>query len=494
MTVSLPNAVVPAALSDSACASAERLVTTRKTMPTLLVVEDEPVLARNLVAAFSRPGLFDVVHAPRLAAARELVADKLPDVALLDLRLPDGSGLDLLEWLRARDLDLPVIMMTAYSSVPEAVRALQLGACDYVAKPLDLDEIQRKVEQAIRNTRRGREVSYYRQREIASHGILGESAAMVRMRGLVERLARMTGAAGGAAPTVLLMGETGTGKGHVARALHAGSGRSDGPFVEINCAALPEQLVEAELFGHERGAFTDAKVARAGLFETADGGTLFLDEIGHMPVAVQAKLLKVIEEKTVRRLGGTVARRVDVQIVAATSRDLAAAVARGEFPEDLYQRLSVAVLQIPPLRDRDADVLLLARAFLHDACRRYGVPMRPIGPAAEAALLHHRWPGNVREVANVMERVVLFSDANPVEVDDLGLPLAASTPGAVAVAPSGEVQVTFPDAGLSLEAVERAVVGSAMSKAGGNQSAAARLLGVTRDVLRSRLQKYGLDT
>ena len=482
----------PLSWSDDACAERAALPTNGVAMPTLLVVEDEPVLARNLVAAFSRPG-FEVVHAPRLATARELVAEKVPDVALLDLRLPDGSGLELLEWLRARDLDLPVVMMTAYSSVREAVRALQLGACDYVAKPLDLDEIQRKVEQALENARRGREVSYYRQREITSHGILGESAAMVRMRGLVERLARMTGPAGSPAPTVLLIGETGTGKGHVARAIHAGGGRSAGPFIEINCAALPEQLVEAELFGHERGAFTDAKSARAGLFETADGGTIFLDEIGHMPAAVQAKLLKVIEEKTVRRVGSTTARRVDVQIVAATSRDLAAAVARQEFPEDLYQRLSVAVLHIPPLRERDRDVVLLARAFLADTCRRYGVPPRTLSPAAEEALLGHRWPGNVREVANVMERVVLFSDAAAVEPADLGLPVPATAPGAVSVAPSGEVQVEFPDAGLSLEAVERAVVVSAMRKAGGNQSAAARLLGVTRDVLRSRLQKYGLE-
>ncbi len=251
--------------------------------------------------------------------------------------------------------------------------------------------------------------------------------------------------------------------------------------------------MEAELFGYEKGAFTDAKTARAGLFETAEGGTLFLDEIGHISAALQAKFLKVIDEKMVRRVGATAARRVDVQIIAATNRDLDAAVRLGEFREDLYQRLSVALLRIPPLRERDGDAVHLARTLLDSACRRYGVAARTLSPAAEAAIAAYGWPGNVRELGNCMERVVLFSDTNPVSPDDLGLPALTPTTGHVAVAPSGEIQIDFPANGLSLEAVERALLVRALTQASGNRSGAARLLGISRDTLRYRLEKFGLD-
>jgi DNA-binding NtrC family response regulator len=316
--------------------------------------------------------------------------------------------------------------------------------------------------------------------------------AAERLRGLVARLARMTGGPGAPAPTMLLLGETGSGKGHVARALRAAGGRRDGPFIEVNCTALPENLIEAELFGHERGAFTDAKTARVGLFETADGGTIFLDEIGHISPALQAKFLKVIEEKKVRRLGASAERAVDVQVIAATSRDLEAAVRLGGFREDLYQRLCVAVMRIPPLRERERDALLLARSFLDESTRRYGAAPRSFAPDAEAAILAYSWPGNVRELANTMERLVLFSDADPVQAADLGLSPTAAPAGRVAVAPSGQVQIEMPDGGLSFEAVERALLDAALAKAGGNQSAAARLLGVSRDTLRYRMEKYGL--
>src|SRR5262245_57395156 len=232
-----------------------------------------------------------------------------------------------------------------------------------VLKPFDLDEIRLRVERAVGAARAQREIAYYREREAGTTTILGDSPAMARLRDLVGRLTRAT-APRGAAPTVLLLGETGSGKGHVARAIHASGGRRDGPFIEVNCTALPEQLVEDELFGHERGAFTDAKAARPGLFETADGGTIFLDEIGHVALPLQAKFLKVVEEKTVRRIGASAARPVDVQVIAATSRDVEAAVKLGEFREDLFQRLSVAVVRIPPLRERADDAVALARVFL----------------------------------------------------------------------------------------------------------------------------------
>jgi DNA-binding NtrC family response regulator len=460
-------------------------------MATLLIVEDEPILARNLSQAFSRRG-FEVRTAGTAAEAAQAVAAVPPDVVLLDLRLPDGSGLDVLADLMAVDPELPVIMMTAYGSVADAVQAMQRGARDYVQKPLDLDEIRLKVERALGGARQRREVAYYRERASAAGQILGESPAIERVRALVERIAAATGGPGGQAPTVLLLGATGSGKGHLARALHAAGGRRGGPFIEVNCTALPENLVEAELFGHEKGAFTDAKTAHAGLFETADGGTIFLDEIGHISLPLQAKFLKVIEEKTIRRVGGTAVRRVDVQVVAATSRDLEAAVRLGEFREDLHQRLAVAVLRIPPLRERGRDAVLLAHTFLDDVRRRYGAPPRRLSPAAENAIAAYGWPGNVRELLNTLERVVLFSDADPVEPADLGLAPAVAGSGAVTAAPSGEVRIEFPEGGLSLEAVERALLVSALAKAGGNQSAAARLLGVSRDTLRYRLEKYGL--
>ena len=460
-------------------------------MHTLLIVDDEALLARSLAKLFSRLG-FETQHAGTIADAKRMVEAASADIVLLDLRLPDGSGLDLLGALLSKDADLPVIMMTAYGSVSDAVHAMQRGARDYVQKPFDLNEIQLKVEHALRGTRERREISYYRERGAAAGAILGESPSAERLRALVTRIGHMTSGAGAPAPTVLLLGETGSGKGHVARALHASGGRHDGPFIEVNCTALPENLIEAELFGYEKGAFTDAKTARAGLFETAEGGTLFLDEIGHISPALQAKFLKVIEEKVVRRVGANAARRVDVQIVAATNRDLEAAVRLNEFREDLYQRLSVAVIRIPPLREREGDAARLGRALLEDTCRRYGAVPRVLSAEAEAALAQYPWPGNVRELANTMERVVLFSDSDPVRIDDLGLPTTSTAGGTVAVTPSGDIRIDFPDNGLSLEAVERALIVRALDKASGNQSAAARLLGISRDTMRYRLEKFGL--
>ena len=461
-------------------------------MATLLLVEDEAVLARNLVKLLSREG-FAVQHAATLAEARRLAEAESIDVALVDLRLPDGSGFDLLDQLIAADPGRPVIMMTAHGSVADAVHAIKAGAADYIQKPFELDEIGVKLDQALRGARERREISYYRQRGAAAASILGEAPAAQRLRQLVERLARSTAGPGSPAPTVLLLGETGSGKGHVARALHAAGGRRDGPFIEVNCTALPEALFEAELFGYEKGAFTDAKTARAGLFETAEGGALFLDEIGHVSPALQGKFLKAIEEKTVRRIGATATRTVDVQVIAATNRDLDAAVRLGEFRADLFQRLSVAVIRIPPLREREGDAVALARTFLAEGFRRYAVPPRELSPEAEAAIARYGWPGNVRELANAMERVVLFGDRDPVPADDLGLPTDAAASGRVAPGPSGEVAIDFPPEGLSLEAVEKALLVRALAQAAGNQSAAARLLAISRDTLRYRMDKYGLE-
>jgi DNA-binding NtrC family response regulator len=459
-------------------------------MPTLLVIEDEAVLARNLTKAFSRQG-FTVLHAGTLGEGLRAVEESHPEVVLMDLRLPDGSGIDALPQVLALDPDAAVVMMTAYGSVADAVKAMQLGARDFVLKPFTLDEIGLRVERAVGAARAQREIAYYRGRDVSGATILGESPAMERLRGVVGRLARAIGPRGTPAPTVLLLGETGSGKGHVARAIHTSGGRRDAPFIEVNCTALPEQLVEAELFGHERGAFTDAKQARPGLFETAEGGTIFLDEIGHVPLSLQAKFLKVVEEKTVRRVGATATRQIDVQVVAATSRDVEAAVQLGEFREDLYQRLSVAVIRVPPLRERGDDAVVLARTFIEQASRRYGMAARRLSPAAEEAIRSYAWPGNVRELQNTMERVVLFTDSDPVAEQDVGVAKAA-TRATIGVSPAGDVRIDLPETGLSLEAVERALLVAALERAGGNQSRAARLLGVSRDTLRYRMEKHGL--
>ena len=461
-------------------------------MPTLLLVEDEAVLARHLVTLLSHAG-YEVHHAGSLADAHGILAATPLDAALLDMRLPDGSGLDLLTTLIAADPGLPVIMMTAYGSVADAVGAMKSGAVDYVQKPFEPDEICVKLEHGLRGARQRREISYHRGRSGATGTILGDSPAAERLRQLVERIARSTSGPGSPAPTVLLLGETGSGKGHVARALHAAGGRRDGPFIEVNCTALPETLVEAELFGYEKGAFTDAKTARAGLLETADGGTLFLDEIGHISPALQGEFLKAIEEKTVRRIGASAMRKVDVQIIAATNRDLEAAVRLGEFREDLYQRLSVAVIRIPPLREREGDAVRLAHTFLAEGFRRYAIAPRQLSTEAESAIARYAWPGNVRELANAMERIVLFGDRDPVPAEDLGLSPHPAAVAAIGHAPSGEVTIDFPPQGLSLEAVEKALLLRALAQAGGNQSAAARLLAISRDTLRYRMEKYGLE-
>jgi DNA-binding NtrC family response regulator len=280
-------------------------------MPTLLIVEDELVLARNLSKAFIRNG-FEVHQAGTIAEAKGILASTTTDVALIDLRLPDGTGLDLLDALMASDPDLPVVMMTAYGSVADAVDAMHRGARDYVQKPLDLEEVRIKIEHALSGARQGREISYYRKQAAGAGAILGGSSTAEQLRSLIVRVARMTSGPRAPAPTVLLLGETGSGKGHCARALHAAGGRRDGPFIEVNCTALPDSLVESELFGYEKGAFTDARTARAGLFETAEGGAIFLDEIGHLSPPLQSKFLNVIEDKVVRRIGASAARRVDV--------------------------------------------------------------------------------------------------------------------------------------------------------------------------------------
>jgi DNA-binding NtrC family response regulator len=384
--------------------------------------------------------------------------------------------------------------MTAFASVEDAVQAIKLGARDYLQKPMHLDDLRHAVTRALEEARLQREVTYYRQKEsrgAALDGLLGRCPTIEALRAKIHRLCSLPADAN--PPTVLIVGETGSGKGLLARVLHYNGPRANKPFIEVNCAAIPDNLVEAELFGYERGAFTDAKTSKEGLFQAADGGSLFLDEIGCLGIALQVKILKAIEDKTVRPLGARAERKVDIQIIAATNADLEAMVAAGTFREDLYYRLRVASLRVPPLRERGDDVLLLAEQFIADISRSYRTPPRPLSEAAKQLIRSYRWPGNVRELRNTLENVVLFAEGEQIDAAAFGLPQGATAATPLRVAGQAGFQIEIPDEGLRFEELERALIVSALAKADGSQSGAARLLGMSRDTLRYRMEKFQIE-
>ena len=451
-------------------------------MPSILVIEDEAVLGRQLERALSSAG-----HDVRLVnrgedGVREAHSDP-PDLVLLDLRLPDRSGLDVMSEILEGNPSVAVLLMTAYGSVSDAVDAMRRGASDYLPKPLDLDELRLVVERTLARGVRDRELDYHRERgRTLPSGVIGRAPELLAIFEQTQRLAE-AGLAPGKRPTLLLTGETGTGKGVLARAIHEHLG--GGPFIEANCTAMPEALVEAELFGHERGSFTDAKASRTGLFEAAAGGTIFLDEIGHATPDLQAKLLKVLEDKRLRRVGSSRDRPVDVHVIAATNRDLEAAVEAGEFRSDLMHRLRVLHFQVPTLRARPDDILLLARHFIAEIGNLYGRNMA-LSPGAEQVLRSYSWPGNVRELRNVVERAVLLEAG-----DELG---DAAFAGMLGSSGAGDAAQRFvlPEQGVRLSDLERELIEQALERAEGNRTRAAALLGLSRDTLRYRLEKFGI--
>jgi two-component system, NtrC family, response regulator AtoC len=458
----------------------------------ILLVEDEVVLARNVQRALESEG-HTVEWVESGEAGLAWARGARPDLVLLDNRLPGITGIETLQALREIDPTIIVIMMTAFATLEDAVAAMRFGAADFVRKPVGLAELELAIERVIEKDRLQQELRFYRHKRNGRdlRGVIGHSSAIQEVRRTVERLGTLPRSAANA-PTVLLIGETGTGKGLLARTLHGASARREGPFIDLNCTAIPESLLEAELFGYEKGAFTDARATKPGLVEAAEGGTLFLDEIGHAGPSVQAKLLKVIEEKTVRRLGSVRDRQADLWVIAATNRDLGAAVERAEFREDLYHRLRVVEIRVPALREREDDVLELAEHFLAIHATRYGVPAPEIGEAARSALRAYRWPGNVRELANVMERAVLLAEGGVLEPKDLALLPSKNGPAASAV--PAEFQVTFPPGGIVWSDLEKSLVDQALRQTGGNQVRAAKLLGLSRDALRYRMEKYGISS
>jgi len=445
---------------------------------TLLVVDDEELIRSSLRERFEANG-YRVLEAETGRQALASLEDGV-DLALLDYRLPDADGLDILKRIRSADADTLVILMTAYASVECAVEAMKQGAHDYVEKPFDLDEVQLLVERALETTRLRREVRELRARQSEPYAfdrIIGESPAVQDLRVMLAKIAASP------ASTVLLTGESGTGKDLAARCIHYNSARATGSFMHITCSAVPEALLESELFGHERGAFTDARQQRKGLLELADKGTVYLDEIGEMTAALQAKLLRFLEEKAFKRVGGTADIRVDVRVIGATNRDLDKEVADGRFREDLYYRLHVLPVRLPPLRERRGDVSLLSKFFLDGFNREFR--KRVTGLSAEAATLldAYSWPGNVRELRNALERAVLLHDGETLGPDafDMLRPPSSVTSG-----------FRLPADGVDFAALERALVAQALERAGGQQTRAAALLGMSRDQMRYRIEKFGL--
>jgi two-component system response regulator AtoC len=446
---------------------------------TVLIVDDENLIRWSLKDRLSAAGL-RVQEADCAQRARELLRDE-PDLVLLDHRLPDGDGLGILSEIKTNRPDILVILMTAYSSVENAVDAMRHGAYDYINKPFDLDEMLLTVEKALETTRLRREVKELRAREAAPWSfdrLLGSSPAVRELRELLIKVASSP------ASTILLTGESGTGKDLAARCVHHASARAVRPFMHITCSAVPETLLESELFGHEKGAFTDARQMKKGLLEQAEGGTVYLDEIGEMTPLLQAKLLRFLEEKTFRRVGGSADITVDVRVVAATNRDLEKAVLRKEFREDLYYRLSVLAVPLPPLRERMQDLPVLIRFFLDEFNREFGKAVKDLSPEATRLLESHHWPGNIRELRNVLERAVLLADSSVLGAEDLRV-----------IAPRVPISEGFhlPAHGLVFEELERELVRQALERAGGNQTRAAALLGMTRDQIRYRIQKFELD-
>jgi DNA-binding NtrC family response regulator len=447
-------------------------------MPSILIVDDEETHSRALGRFLTRRRYTTMV-ATSAVEARAALTKGRPDLVLLDQRLGDDDGVTVLREAHGADPHLPIIIMTAYGSVDTAVAAMKAGARDYIQKPIDLEQLALIVERALTEARTQACLErLQRPLDERQSAVLGGSAAMRPIHEFIERMARVDGIPAGEYPTVLLLGETGTGKSLVARALHQATPLGHEPFLVFDCTAVPRDLIEAELFGFERGAFTDAKTAKPGLLEVAAGGTLFLDEIGELGLAAQAKLLRVLEERVVRRLGALADVVIDVRIIAATNRDLGAEVAAGRFRQDLYYRLNVLTLTLPPLRIRGDDVLLLADHYLALFGRKYGRAAMSLAPDAAALLLAERWIGNVRELAHVLERAGLRVDGDVIEARHLGLD--AHEPADEPATPR-------------LDEAERQLIRRVLEECGGNVSQAARRLGVSRELLRYRKRKHGLN-
>jgi two-component system, NtrC family, response regulator AtoC len=458
----------------------------------VLVVDDDQMMRLTFGEALRSWG-YVPVEAGTVAEAISVFDAELPSASLLDIDLPDGSGLDVLREIKSRQPDAVVIMITGNVLVENTISALRGGAYDFIGKPVKLEELRvtiRNGTEAHQLRREVKEIRSERARTFSFGQIIGESPAIRAMLSMARKVAESE------ASSVLLQGESGTGKDLVAKAIHYGSRRAESPFVAINCAALPANLIESELFGYEKGAFTDAKARKEGLFEQAEGGTLFLDEIGELELGLQAKLLRVLEEGAFRRVGGLKDIPLDVRVIAASNRDLKTESEAGRFRLDLYYRLSVIQIDIPPLRERGDDVLLLAEHYISEFGKRLRLrsPIRGIQPEVTAAFRRYSWPGNVRELRNVIERALILEDGEMITTEYL--PRGITSESVTRTFDAGRAEqeerswkFNLPSEGLSLDEVESSLVRQAIEKSNGNQTRAAELLGISRDQLRYRLKK-----
>lgn len=473
----------------------DSMVSVYKQATKVLVIEDEALFARAVVKRLKHAG-YEAEHAETLSDGRSLVKQFLPDIVLLDMRLPDGNGLELLSDFTAKGV--AVIVMTAYGELSDAVNAIKQGATDYLKKPVDLEELLLIVQKAENASKISSSLDYSRQRNahaFESVSMLGESHAMQLVKTQIERIAQLVGVEEAIPPTVLIHGETGTGKDVAARMLHASSAHSDRPFVHVDCASLPSELIESELFGHEKGAFTSAQGSRSGLIEAAEDGTLFLDEIGELPLALQAKLLNVLERRMVRRVGSTKERPVMARFVAATNRDLQQMVNEGSFRSDLFYRLNVITLQMPALRSRGEDVILLARFFANQTERRYGLPHKAFSHDALMSMRSYTWPGNVRELRHQISRAVLLCRDQQITAHDLALPVDLAMSQSLNSKPGAIIsQQELVNQQVTLDAAERMMIENALTQSNFNVSEAARRLGITRMAMRYRMEKHGIKS
>jgi DNA-binding NtrC family response regulator len=461
----------------------------------ILIVDDQESI-RHFVEKAMRDEGYDVTSVGEGRLALERVAEEMPDLVLLDLRLPDTHGLDVLKKVKEDDPELQVIIMTAFGDVESAVRAMKLGAHDYINKPINLEQLFITVEKAMERRKLWRELKHLRQQNLdrfSKDFVRGGSHAMKEVYVTVEQVARSD------STSVLIQGESGTGKEHIANMIHDLSARREKPFLEINCAAIPRELLESELFGHEKGAFTDARAQKQGLLEMANGGTLFLDEVGEMSLQIQVKLLRVLERMTFKRVGGTKDISVSVRIISATNQDLQRLCEEGRFREDLYYRLKVVPVRVPALRERREDMLPLAKHFLYTFTKQFGKDFQGFSSEAEQILLGYSWPGNIRELKNLMERTVLLEDGRQVEA--AMLKLGSGRPSREADSPVARLEQVIEDPGLPKEGIpfeellgeiERNLILKASEAAGWNQSRTAELLQLKRDKLRYRMKLYGI--
>jgi two-component system NtrC family response regulator len=450
------------------------------TASSVLVVEDEAA-QRTIIADILSRNQYTVREAGSVDEALAAIEEDIPDLVLCDWRMPGRNGGELLREIKQQGWGSAFVVMTAYGSIAHAVDAIHLGADDYLAKPFERDTLLLALRRVLHTQELERE--NLRLREAASERdrfgeIIGRAPSMQRLYRTIEKVAATEA-------TVLISGESGTGKELVARMLHRASLRSSGPFVAINCAAIPETLMESELFGHERGAFTGAHRRRQGRFEEASGGTLFLDEISAMAMPLQATLLRVLQERRVTRLGGTGEVECDVRVVAASNRDLWQMASEGSFREDLYYRLNVVPVALPPLRERKEDIPLLTKAFLEQACQRHGIETRPLPPAVLRCLMEHLWPGNVRELANAIERLVLLAEDGQVSGNDLPADMQRQAPD--------DCPFTLPATGIQWDQMEASLLRQSLAQVQGNRAAAARLLGLSYKTFLYRLEKHGME-